>query len=382
MSAVYITAMAAELPNAPVSNDEMEAILGRIGGQASRARHLVLQRNGIRQRHYAIDKHSGRLTHNNAQLTAAAVRKLDSDAFSIDHCQLLACGTSSPDQQLPNHAVMVHGELGIPPCEVVASAGICTSGMAALKYAYLSVLAGSCSHAVATGSELASTYMLARNFGVESAARVEALSRAPEIAFEKDFLRWMLSDGAGAALLQNRPAARGRSLRIDWIELFSFANLAPACMFAGAQQQADGRLMGWREFSGLGDVIEHSLLSVQQDVKLLDRLIVPLTVEAGFTALRQRRGPLPAELDYFLPHLSSEYFRPKLQQGLDNIGVRIPQEKWFTNLASRGNTGAAAIYLMLEELLHSDRLHTGQRLLCFVPESGRFSAAFMLLTVV
>ena len=30
----------------------------------------------------------------------------------------------------------------------------------------------------------------------------------------------------------------------------------------------------------------------------------------------------------------------------------------------------------------SDELHSGQRLLCYVPESGRFSSAFMHLTVV
>jgi 3-oxoacyl-[acyl-carrier-protein] synthase-3 len=35
------------------------------------------------------------------------------------------------------------------------------------------------------------------------------LEKQPELAFEKDFLRWMLSDGAGAVLLENKPAAQG-----------------------------------------------------------------------------------------------------------------------------------------------------------------------------
>src|SRR3546814_8068914 len=47
------------------------------------------------------------------------------------------------------------------------------------------------------------------NFEAENEARVAALETKPVIAFEKDFLRWMLSDGAGAALLENRPAAQG-----------------------------------------------------------------------------------------------------------------------------------------------------------------------------
>ena len=67
---------------------------------------------------------------------------------------------------------------------------------------------------------------------------------------------------------------------------------------------------------------------------------------------------------------------------MENIGFIIPYEKWFTNLASKGNTGSASIYVMLEELFHSGKLKEGQKLLCFIPESGRFSMAYMLLTVV
>jgi 3-oxoacyl-[acyl-carrier-protein] synthase-3 len=61
---------------------------------------------------------------------------------------------------------------------------------------------------------------------------------------------------------------------------------------------------------------------------------------------------------------------------------KISYEKWFTNLAYKGNTGSASIYVMMEELFHSDKLKEGQKMLCFIPESGRFSVAYILLTVV
>jgi 3-oxoacyl-[acyl-carrier-protein] synthase III len=51
------------------------------------------------------------------------------------------------------------------------------------------------------------------------------------------------------------------------------------------------------------------------------------------------------------------------------------------NLADKGNTGSAAIFIVLEELFHSGRLRPGQNLLCFIPESGRFSHGFARLTV-
>ena len=67
---------------------------------------------------------------------------------------------------------------------------------------------------------------------------------------------------------------------------------------------------------------------------------------------------------------------------MKEAGCDIPQSKWFTNLASKGNTGSASIYIMLAELFHSGELKLGDRLLCYVPESGRFSTAFMKFTVV
>jgi 3-oxoacyl-[acyl-carrier-protein] synthase-3 len=65
-----------------------------------------------------------------------------------------------------------------------------------------------------------------------------------------------------------------------------------------------------------------------------------------------------------------------------DAGFGIPQEKWFTNLTWKGNTGSASIYIILEELVSSGRAKRGDRVLCFVPESSRFSFALLHLTVV
>jgi 3-oxoacyl-[acyl-carrier-protein] synthase-3 len=116
----------------------------------------------------------------------------------LDRIECLVTGTSMPDQIMPSHGVMVHGELRNGPCEVISTAGICLSGMSALKYAYLGVKSGEYDRVVSTGSELASPILRAKNFESESLQKLESLKKRPEIAFEKDFLRWMLSDGAGA----------------------------------------------------------------------------------------------------------------------------------------------------------------------------------------
>ena len=369
------------MPNNPVDNDSMESVLGQVGARPSRVRRLILRSNKIKSRYYAIDPETGAITHNNAELTAAAIRGLGVQGCDLNKLELLVCGTSLPDQLLPNHALMVHGELKNPPCEVVGTAGICLAGTMSLKYGYMSILAGESENAVATGSENISSLLRGENFSDEIETRIKQLEEQPVIAFEKDFLRWMLSDGAGAVWMSNAPNPTGLSLRIDWIWQNSYANELDPCMYAGAEKLADGSLKGWREYQTKA-WLDDSLLAIKQDVKLLNEKIVEYTVTKPLKKLLNESKFVADEIDWFLPHYSSGFFRDRVAAGLEEAGCSIPQEKWFTNLSSKGNTGSASIYIILEELFNSGRLRSGEKLLCFIPESGRFSTAFMHLTVV
>jgi len=373
----YITRTSVCLPNAPVEDDDTESILGQVGGRPSRARRLIQRRNGIRRRYYVIDPATGEPNYTNASLTADAVRGLVGDGFSLEDIACLVCGTSNPDQLLPNHAVMVHGELGASVCEVVATAGVCLSGTTALKYGWLSVMSGNAPNAVVTGSEVASLVLRARNYDGEVPGDVQARGANAELGFEKDFLRWMLSDGAGALLLEPAPRP-GLNLRIEWIDIFSYAHLLPACMYMGAEKQPDGSLRGWMRYTAREREAK-SLFAVKQDVNLLNNEVVDHTLVKPLQRVIAQRSLSAGDVDWFLPHISSEYFRAPVADGLARAGLPIPAERWFTNLASVGNIGSASIHVMLDELLRSGKVQDGQRLLCFVPESGRFSSGFIYL---
>lgn len=373
---VFITRTAAYLPFDPVSNDEIEQVLGMVGGKPSRARRVVLRSNGIKSRHYAIDRATGEPAMTNAQLTVRAIEGLG-DTGQVD---VLATGTTLPDQLMPNHGVMVHGELKWPRLEVVSCAGICLAGTAALKHAWLAIRAGEACRAVATGSELASPLLRAQLFDAEAEHKVAALEERPELAFEKDFLRWMLSDGAGAMLLENQP--RGPlSLRIHWIDLSSAAHQLPACMYAGADKTADGGLKGWLRYSADAWGAQ-SIFAVKQDVRLLNDNIGTATFAEPLAAIAAKRGLTADGIDWFLPHMSSWFFADELERRLVEIGLPVPRERWFTNLSDKGNTGSASPYIMLDELFKSGRIEKGQRILMYVPESGRFSCGFVYLEAV
>ena len=312
----------------------------------------------------------------NAEMAAKAVRGLG----ELGKVDCLAAATSRPDQLMPGHGVMVHGALAWPRLEVVSLAGICLAGGAAFKYAWLAVRSGEAQRAVAVASELASLSLRGRNFDAESEHKVKELEERPEIAFEKDFLRWMLSDGAGAVLLENQP--RGPlSLKVHWVELSSAANELPSCMYSGAEKNSDTSLTGWQQFSAQ-EWATRSVFTVKQDVKLLNEHVVRATLIDPLRELVQKHSLAGQRIDWFLPHISSKYFAEPVAAGIAAAGLNIPRANWFTNLTEKGNTGSASPYIMLDELFHSGRIRKGHKLLIFIPESGRFSSGFIFLEAV
>ncbi len=379
MSNVYINDVQKFMPNKPVYNEEIEDYLGFIAGKKSKARKIVLRSNGIKRRFYVLEKGTQKALFSNAQITANAIKKLENKEFKLDQIECLSCGTTSPDQLMPNHALMVQGELKLKELEVLSSSGICLSGVNALKYIYYAIKSKEIKIGVATGSEVASLILSAKNFQQES-QNLQQLEQNPQIAFEKDFLRWMLSDGAGAMLLEDKPNKNKNSLKIEWIVLLSYAGEMPVCMYSGGEVINDV-FCGWRNYSQ-EEVMDKSLLSVSQNVKLLNENIVEYTVVKPLKNILKKRALNVEDIDYFLPHYSSQFFRDKLYEGLKEVNFEIPYEKWFTNLTEFGNTGSASIYIILEELFNSGKLKKGEKILCYVPESGRFSTAFMLLEVV
>jgi len=386
----FITAVAAWLPGAPVTNEDLEKYLGNVNKISAKTRHMVLANNGIKSRHYAIDPETGKTTHTNAQLTAEAVRLLRSGKDLSEHpIECLCCGTSSPDQIMPGHGSMVHGELATLRCEVMSTAGVCLTGITAMKYGAMSVALGMTRNAVATGSELASTFLQTDFFQImtgrsdqKEKKKDKKKNRHPAFSFEAEFLRWMLSDGAGAVLIEKEPSANGISLKIDWIEIISHAHRLETCMYAGAVKQEDGSLTGWREFAKAGTVEKQGIMTIKQDARLLNKEIIRTMVGQSLPSVVAKHNLKPEDIHWFLPHYSSAYFKEPLIIELEETGFPIPEERWFTNLATKGNTGSASFFIMLEELFSSGKLQEGDRILGMIPESGRFSVGWVALTVV
>lgn len=373
---VFITKTASYFPNEPVGNEEMEDYLGLIGGKPSRVKNIILRQNGIKRRFYALNKHQ-QVTHSNAQLVASSIKSLLPDQSDRDKIQVLTCGTSTPDQMLPSHASMVHGTAFAHPMEIYSLSGVCMTSIGALKTACMSIQSGNSSNAVCCASELVSPVMLSKFFEEEYYSQA-AVEKNPIIAFNKDFLRFMLSDGAACCLLEGRPRP-GVSLEIDWVESISYANRQPACMYMWGDYDESGVFRSWKEYDAAA-IAGQSIWCIKQNVKLLNEVAIPMFVDAIEHALSKHETP-EESIDYVIPHISSMFFYNVLARELESRGINLPTSKWFTNLTTVGNIGAAAIFAALDELLKTRDLKDGERILLLVPESGRFSYGVVLLTV-
>ena len=188
----------------------------------------------------------------------------------------------------------------------------------------------------------------------------------------------MLSDGSGAVYFEDKPNEKGLSLKLDWIHLKSFSGDYPTCMLIGAPWNQPNK--SYLDFPSLEEAEKNGAFLLRQDIRLLPNLFdVGISEFMGLVLANEVQ---PSEIDYFLCHYSSERFSDVVKTLLDKAGLTIPPEKWFSNLKTKGNTGAASIFIMMDEFIKTHDLKAGQKIMCFVPESGRFTVSFLLFEVV
>lgn len=375
MQPVYVTATAQCLPGAPIANDRMADYIGRLSPEAERFGRLTLRQNGIRSRHYAI-RPDGSSDWTVAKLAGTAVRDLVASAeIDPEAIGFLASATTQNDLMVPGLASGVHAESGLPPIELASLQSVCASSMMALKAAALQVAAGEHRAAIAVGAEFSSRYFRPGHY--RDTATVKPDGTLPGDA---EFLRWTLSDGAAGLLIENRPATHGLSLRIDWISLRSFSDRFAPCMTGGGARQADGSLKPWSLHDSAADAAAAGAFQLRQDVDTLYRMLPVWLGE--FMRLVDTGRIDPGAVDWFLCHFSAHSLRQEMARLAERAGCVIPDQRWFTNIYDKGNVGAAAIFLLLDDLMRSGRLSPGQRILCAVPESGQCIMAYAAMTVV
>ena len=363
---VYLTATGAFYPGEAVGNDRIDEYVAPLNGTSPRLKRRILAENGIEQRYYSTGP-DGRTRFGAAQMAAEAIRTcLEAAQLQTGDVDMLCTGTSGGDATLPGFANMVQGELAAPPMITSSHAGVCAAGLAALQHAAMALDARRAHRALVATSEAPSRLFKRSRFA----------SRGYDIDFDAHFLRWMLSDAAGAWLLERAP--RGElSLRLVGVHLRSFSGDYPVCMQVGLAAESGQSYLDYESFAAAE---ADGAYALRQNIRLLPNLF-DLGIHE-YVRLVQSGWVDPHQVDHFLCHYSSQRFASVVQELLDKAGLTIPAERWYSNLRTRGNTGAASIFVMLDDFLRERTVKPGERILCFVPESGRFTVGYVLFEVV
>ena len=362
---VYVNATGAFYPGEPVDNAHIDDYIAPLNPGSDRLKRRILADNGIRQRYYSVGP-DGNTRFSAAAMAAAAIRScLGAAGASLSDIDLLCTGTSGGDATLPGFSNMVQGELAAPPMMTSSHSGVCAAGIAALLHAAMALDGGRAQRAVVATSEMPSRLFKRSRFA----------SRGYDIDFDAHFLRWMLSDAAGAWLVEAEPRGE-HPLKLMGLHLRSFSGDYPACMQVGL---AAGSSESYLDYESFAEAEKAGAYALRQNVRLLPNLFDVAIHE--YVRLAQCGWIDTTRIDYFLCHYSSQRFAGVVRELLDKAGLSIPDERWYSNLQTRGNTGAASIFVMLDDFLREHEVKPGERIFCFVPESGRFTVGYLLFEV-
>jgi 3-oxoacyl-[acyl-carrier-protein] synthase-3 len=357
----FITQTGSFLPGSPVSNADIDLHLGTLEGE-SEVKKTVLRMNGITSRHYAQDIQQ-QPTFDVYQLACRAIQDCFAKRGDIANpVSLLAAGTTYAPLGGPGLASILHAQLQdhqllTQPVESLSHGGICTSAAAAMVSAIRSVASGEHDSAICVGAEHPSSALKASAIKpVDDRDQHSELRKSQW--FMSVFLRFMLSDGAGAFLLESEPKSSGISFKVNWTHSRSFAHETPLCM-----------------------KLENQGVRLSQDISILSKYLMPTARKFTAEAMQRHEEDL---IDYkmILPHLSSFFFRKKTERVMQEFTSSPDPVPYWTNLATAGNTGSASIFIMLDHYIQENEVNDGDKLMLFIPESGRFNYVMISLTAI
>ena len=316
LRSVSITGVGSYVPERVLTNADLEKIVETTDD-------WITSRTGIRERRIARDNEA-----TSDLAVVAAQRALAAAGITADQVELIIVATITPDMQFPSTACLVQHRLGAHRAAAFDLGAACSGFVYALDVA---------SHFVASH-----TYNTVLVIGAEKMSSVvDWTDRNTCVLF---------GDGAGAAVLQNRPNAHG---------------LLTTCL------GSDGGKASLLELPGGGSACPASVDSVtkrlhflRMDGKETFKNAVNAMVAATHEAL-SRCGVTVAEVKCIIPHQANHRIMSAVAE---RIGAR--EDQLFVNVDRYGNTSAASVAIALDEAVSQGRIVRGDLVLMVVFGAG------------
>jgi 3-oxoacyl-[acyl-carrier-protein] synthase-3 len=276
----------------------------------------IVQRSGIRQRHI-VDE--GEATSDLA--VRAAQQAIERANLVPEDIDFIAVGTTTPDMYFPSVGNILQQRLGCRRVGSVDMLAACASSIYSLSIGSQFIQTGKYQHVLCVGAE--------------------TLSRITDFTDRGTCV--LLADAAGAAVLA--PSTDDRGI-IDF-DLYSDGQYWELLYLPGGgsrhpttRETVDAR-MHYAKMKG-AEVFKVA-------VRMFSECTARILERNGFTA---------KDVDLFIPHQANLRIIEAAAKR-----VNLPMERVFVNVDRYGNTGAASVYVALEEAVSSGRLKRGDLVL-------------------
>lgn len=311
-----IVAVGSYVPEKVLTNADLEKMVDTTD-------EWIVTRTGIRERRIAAaNEYTSDLA------AKAAQRAMAQGGIKPEEIDLIIVATITPDMPFPNTACLVQQKIGATRAAAFDIEAACSG------FIY--------------GLEIGQQFIMSRTYETVLVIGAEKLSTITDWQDRNTCV--LFGDGAGAAILQNRPNSHG---------------LLTTCMGADG---AKGNLLcmpgGGSRNPATQESLNARLHYLKMDGKETFKNAVTAMYQAGLEALRRCQVDI-SQVKCVIPHQAN---RRILDAVGDRLGVK--PEQVFMNLDKYGNTSAASVAIALDEAVRQGRFARGDLVLLVVFGAG------------
>ncbi len=256
---------------------------------------------------------------------------------------------------MPTASVRIQEKLGIEHCAEMSIHANCTSAYKALLVAHDFIRLGRYKKALVISSGISSSELRSEYYNM-SVVRKEEL-----------FLRYFLSDGAGAVILEADTGNTREGMYLEHCYMESVGGLKPSAM------------CNKRPAYFMNPAKEYELGYHHLSQMFSEKLSIHFNEPDGsvfFKGLKRMLAQYPLDVDkirFFQVNFPSRHISEMITDECQAIG--IPRESLYTSMSSMGYIGPPMVFACLDKIRKEEKPVQGDILLSFVTEVSKFMQA-------